>query len=166
MARSKIMRIVLVVASALILIGVVLMTWMLVSNENDNVIDVKLKKDQISVIEFENLCLIPGQKYEYTATLKSDRRSECVLLLDFVELEDKTLKNFAYAKIEINGEELCDMLLSEIFESDDLTANVDFSDKKSIELKIVYYLPEEVGNEAQEAEAIFNLNLTTSNELG
>ena len=162
MMRPNIMRIILAGICILILIGVVLMTWMLLAS--DDIIELKLKKGQTSVVEFENLCLIPGQQYEYNAFLESDRRSDFILYLDFNELEDKTLKHFAHARIEINGEEICDELLVNLFEGEALATKVDFSATKLVELKIVYYLPDEVGNEAQEAEALFKLNLTIDNE--
>jgi hypothetical protein len=132
------------------------MLWSLLTEDDV----VKLDTGETSVIGFENLCLIPGQKYVYTTYLESDRLGESVIHLDFAEVQERTLKNFAYAKVEIDGEEVCDELLAKLFEGEALSANVDFSDTNLVELKIVYYLPIEVGNEAQEAEAIFQLNLT------
>ena len=40
----------------------------------------------------------------------------------------------------------------------------DFRENKNTELKVIYYLPLDVGNEAKNAEAIFELQLTASNE--
>ena len=39
-----------------------------------------------------------------------------------------------------------------------------FGEDKNTEFQIVYYLPIDVGNEAKNAEALFGLMLTASNE--
>jgi hypothetical protein len=65
----------------------------------------------------------------------------------------------------ISGDEvICDELLAKVFEDDDIVLPVDFAEDKNTELKIVYYLPVDIGNEAKNAEAVFELLLTASNE--
>lgn len=165
MPKSTFMRIVLIVGSALILVGVSLMTWMLVTEDDRSVIEVQLEDGKTQSIEFENLSLVPGEECEYVVTLKSENAKKYDLNLDFVDTEkDLTLKNFARVKIVANGEVVCDELLATIFENEDIVLPIDFTEDKNTELKIVYYLPLEVGNEAKNAEAIFELLLTASNE--
>lgn len=164
MTKSTFMRIVLIVGSALILVGVSLMTWMLVTEDDRSVIDVQLENGKTQSVEFENLSLVPGEECEYTISLGSDTASKYDLSLDFVEIEEKTLKNFARVKIVANGEVVCDELLATVFEDENIVLPVDFTEGKNTELKIVYYLPLEVGNEAKNAEAVFELLLTASNE--
>ena len=86
------------------------------------------------------------------------------LSLDFVEIGNKSLKNFAYVKIISNGDVVCDKLLATVFEDQDVVLPVDFNEGKNTEITIVYYLPIDVGNEAKNAEAAFELLLTASNE--
>ncbi len=164
MPKSKLMRIILIAGSVLIFIGVSLMSWMLATEDERNVIEVKLNGGNTEQLTFENLSLVPGEECEYTIQLGKSGLSKYDLVLDFVEIEEKTLKNYARVKIVSNGEVVHDELLAEAFENDDIVLPVDFDEDKNTELKIVYYLPVEVGNEAKKAEALFELHLTASNE--
>lgn len=164
MTKSNFMRIGLIVSSILILIGVALTTYMMTTPNQRNVINVHIENGKTQAIKFEDLCLIPGEECEYTILLDSVAASNYDLMFDFHETEEKTLKNYAYARIEINDEVICDQLLATLFDGDDMTLPVDLTEDKKTAIKIVYYLPEDVGNEAQNAEAIFELLITASNE--
>lgn len=164
MPKSKLMRIILTVGSVLIIGGVSLMGWMLTTEDERGVIEVKLEDGKTESLEFESLALIPGEECEYTIQLERSASRKYTLELDFTETEEKTLKNYARVKIVSSGEVICDELLKTVFEGDAIVLPVDFDEGKNTELKIVYYLPAEVGNEAKRAEAIFELLLTASNE--
>ena len=167
MKGNNFKRVVLVAGSVLILIGVALMTWMLATEEARSDIEVRITEETFEVVEFEGLGLLPGEECEYIVALKGDRAESYTVTLDFVESEEGdggTLKNFAYVKIEADGEVLCDRLLSEAFEQEDIVLPVDFKEGINTELRIVYYLPLEVGNEAKNAEADFELLVKASNE--
>ncbi len=165
MARKIITRVLLFGGSALILVGVALMILTGVTEANrDDEIEVNLAVEKTQVIEFENLSLVPGESCEYTVRLKGEHAKQYELYLDFVETEEKTLKNFAYVRIESGDEILCDELLATVFEQESIVVPVDFRQDRNTELTFVYYLPVEVGNEAKNAEAIFELHVTASNE--
>lgn len=164
MPKSKLTRIILIAGSVLIIVGVSLMGWMLATEDERSVIEVQLENGKTQSVEFENLSLVPCEECEYTIKLEKSRADKYDLNLDFVEIEEKTLKNYARVKIIANGEVVCDELLATVFENEDIVLPVDFGEDKNTELKIVYYLPIEIGNEAKKAEAIFELLLTASNE--
>ena len=164
MPKNKLMRVILVVGSVLIIIGVSLMGWMLSTEDERNVIEVKLEDGKTEVLEFKDLTLVPGEECEYVVKLKKSGADQFDLSLDFVELEEKTLKNYARVKIIANGKVICDELLATVFEGEKIVLPVDFNKGKNTELKIVYYLPVDTGNEAKNAEAIFKLLLSASNE--
>lgn len=164
MTKGRFMRIVLIAGSVLILVGVALMTWMLVTENDRNNIEVYLSDDKTHTIEFENLSLVPGESCEYSVKLKSDNAKKYDLSLDFVETEDKTLKNFAYVKILSKDKVICDELLANAFKNENIVLPVDFEKDINTELTIVYYLPINVGNEAKNAEAVFELLIKASNE--
>ena len=164
MAKSSLMRILLIAGSVLIIIGVSLMCWMLSTSDDTNVIKVDLAAGETESIEFENLALIPGESCEYVIKLKRDGANRFDLGLNFEETQEKNLKNFAKVKIISGDEVICDELLATVFENSDIVLPVDFKDDKNTEITIVYYLPYEVGNEAKNAEAIFKLDLVASNE--
>lgn len=164
MTRSRIMQILLIMGSVLVIIGVNLVGWVTSTRDERNVIDVQLAEGETEKIEFENLGLIPGEECEYVLSLKKGEKNSYDLNLKFTELEEKTLKQFARVKIIFKDEILHDELLADVFEGDDIVVHVDFEKEKKTELKIVYYLPIDVGNEAKNAEAIFELLLTSKNK--
>lgn len=66
--------------------------------------------------------------------------------------------------MEKDGEVICDELLAEVFAQEGYELAVDFADGAKNEIKIIYYMPENVGNEAQNAEAKFDLIVTATDE--
>ena len=165
MPKSNLMRIILIAGSVLIIVGVSLMGWMLATEDERGVIEVKLEEGKTESLVFEDLSLVPGEECEYTVQLKKTSASKYDLELDFVDIDDeKTLKNYVRVKIVIDSEVISDQLLADAFENEKIVLPVDFKEGENTELKIVYYLPLDVGNEAKNSEAVFELLLTASNE--
>ena len=165
MPKSNLMRIILIAGSVLIIVGVSLMGWMLATEDERGVIEVKLEEGKTESLVFEDLSLVPGEECEYTVQLKKTSTSKYDLELDFVDIDDeKTLKNYVRVKIVIDSEVIFDQLLADAFENEKIVLPVDFKKGENTELKIVYYLPLDVGNEAKNSEAVFELLLTASNE--
>ncbi len=165
MPKSKLMRIILVVGSVLILIGVTLMAWMIATKDERGVFDVDLGDGKTEMLVFEDLALVPGESCEYIVRLKESSVSQYDLELDFVDRDqEKTLKYYARVKIVIDGEIIYDELLKDAFEDDKIVLPVDIEENKNTELKIVCYLPIEVGNEAKNTEVAFALLMKASNE--
>lgn len=162
MKRNKFMRGILVAGSALILIGVALMLWMLLTAEERTVLHVDL--DAAPPLKFEELCLIPGEEVAYTLELNANKADAYDVTFDFVETEERTLKNYARVRIEAGEEVLYDELMATAFEDTNIKIPVDFDEEKNTELTIVYYLPIDVGNEAENAQAVFELLITASNK--
>ena len=128
MTKSVVSRIIIVAASVLLLIGVAFLTWMLVTEAYRNNIVVNLSDGKTEVIEFDGLGLIPGESCEYEIKLKSEHSREYSLEFDFVEgASSMTLKNFARVSIISDEEVVYDELLANVFESDDIILNVDFT---------------------------------------
>lgn len=164
MPKSILKRIILIAGGVLVIIGVILMAWILDTEDERGVIEVELEDGKTESLAFENLALVPGEECEYTILLKETNARKYDLELDFVETKENTLKNSARVKIIANGEVISDELLADAFEKEKTVLRVDFDEGMNTELKIVYYLPLDVGNEAKKAEAVFDLLLTASNE--
>lgn len=165
MQSNKIMRTLLVIASLLVLIGILMTVWILIQKRDEDIIKVQLSDGETEVIKFDALNLLPGDSCEYIIELKNDSSHKCSLSLDFVDVDEKeTLKNYAHVKIIANGAVVYDDLLATAFENDSIVLPVDFAKSTNTELKLVYYLPLEVGNEAKNAEAVFEVLITASNE--
>ena len=176
MKKGQLMRLMLVSTSALIIIGVIILNALLGKEGTSDVgsVDLENGETQIVVVEdisgtktmtFENLSLVPGDSCECVIKLTADASKKYDLKLDFVDLDaEKTLKDFVRVKIEAGEVTVYDGLLALAIQKDDITVSVDGKSNKNTELKLTYYMPLEVGNEAKNAEADFELKLTASNE--
>ena len=112
------------------------------------------------------MCLIPGEACTYTLKLEGDVAEQYEVHLLFEEMQSGTLKNYAYIRIEANGQVLCDQLMATVLAGEGIDLFVDLHQVEQQEVIITYYLPIEVGNEAKNAEAVFDLLITASNEWG
>lgn len=164
MNKRILMRILVSIGSVLIIVGVSFMTWMLVTEEERNVIRVQIDRGDSKPIKFEALTLLPGGESEYSVKLVKGGAAKFDLKLDFVESGEGTLKNYARVKIIVQDKVIYDELLANTLENESILLPVDFREHKNTEFQVVYYLPIDVGNEAKNAEALFGLMLTASNE--
>lgn len=161
--RKKITNIALIVMCVVILLGVALTIYFLTADKH--IIKVSIEPDETKAIRFEELYLRPSESCEYTLSFSSEYAQEYRLTLRFEDQNtDLTLKDYAYVRMEKDGEVLCDTRLSEIFKQQTVKIAVDFTDGKTNDVRIIYYMPEDVGNEAQNAEADFTLLVTATNE--
>ena len=164
MQKSKLMQIILIVGSILIIVGVSLMTWMLATEDDRNVIRVQIDEGESKPVKFEALTMVPGDECEYSVKLVKGGTNKFDLKFDFEETGDGTLKNYARVKIIVRDNVVYDDLLVNTLENKNILLSVDFGEDKNTEFQIVYYLPIDVGNEAKNAEALFDLMLTASIE--
>lgn len=169
MPRSRRLRFLIVAGAVLIVGGVLLWLWMQTTADERNTIEVRLShgNDTTTEIKFEDFALIPGEECEYDIILKQSKgfwEDQYLLSLDFVELADSPLKEYARVRIVSADTIVHDELLATVLEDEDIQFTVDFGKEKTAVLKILYYIPPEVGNEAKNAEALFKLVLTASNE--
>lgn len=161
--RNKITNITLIVICVTILLGVALTIYFLTADKH--IIKVSIDPNEAKTIRFEELYLRPGESCEYTLSLSSEYAEKYQLILRFEDQNTKlTLKDYAYVRMEKDGEVLCDTRLSELFEKQAIELAVDFSDGETHDIKTTFYMPEDVGNEAQNAEADFKLLVTATNE--
>lgn len=164
MTKKKLMQIGVIVLSIMILIGIALSIYLHTASKRKNIININIDGNETKNVEFKNLSMVPGEKIEYIINLKSEVVKECKVTLRFQEIEEQNLKNYVYVQIVSNDEKISEQLLKNLLEDKEIVIPVDFTKEKKKEIKISYYLPEEVGNEAQNAEASFELLITTTNE--
>lgn len=162
MIKRKVINVTLIVMSVVILIGVALTIYF--STSDRHIIKISIEPDQTQAIRFEELYLRPGENCEYILSLSSEQAEVYRLVLCFEDQDPTlTLKDYAYVRMEKGGEVLCDIRLSEAFEQAIIECSADFTDNKKDDVKIIYYIPENVGNDAQNAEADFKLLVRGTN---
>ena len=165
MTKHEIMRVILIVGILLMSIGIILLGLIWATKENPSVIKIRLEGTEMYPLQFERLCLVPGEECEYTVLLEHDTATFCNIKFDFVDLEEQhVLKDHARVRIVAEDEVLWDELLAIAMEGEPLILPVDFKNNVNTELRVIYYLPIDVGNEAKNAEALFELQLTATNE--
>ena len=158
------MRIGIIVIAVLILCGVILTLLLMNDRVRGNVFDIGLDGN-ISPIEFEGLKMVPGDSVEYKLAFKGRDAKEYNVNLNFADVDpDGTLKNFIRVKILSGETELYDELLADAMDGKTLGLKVNFKKAENTELKLVYYMPLEVGNEAKLATSDFRLNIISTIE--
>ena len=164
MKREILMRIGIILVAVLILCGVVLTLLLMRERGRGGVFDIGLDGD-ISPINFNGLKMVPGDSAEYKLAFKGKEIKEYNVRLSFADADpDGTLKNFIRVKILSGETEIYDELLAEAMDGRSLSLNVNFKKAENTELKLVYYMPLEVGNEAKLATSDFRLNIISTIE--
>ena len=163
MLKVKMTHGIIIALCTLIVFGISLSIYFVASRDDRNIIDVKLDSSESqSSVEFCALGLVPGKSVEYTIRLTNEVEGEYNITLEFEEEAEQELKKYVFAKIEVGGKIICDSLLADLFNGEKLSFSGALSSDKSRNIKITYYMPDSVGNEAQNAEANFELRITAS----
>ena len=160
-ARNNLMRVLLLFGSVLILVGVVLTGFLLATEEDSTVIEIYLEYNSSHTVEFEHLGLIPGWETRYQLEFLQTRVDRYDLYVDFIPKDGGgELAKYARVKILSGETEVYDELLADAFRHPSLILPVDFGTGANTSLTVVYYLPEDVGNEAKLAEAFFEVRFS------
>ena len=161
--RNNLMRGLLLFGSVLILVGVFLTWFLLATEEDSSVIKIRLDSDGAHTVEFDHLGLIPGWETRYSVEFLESRVDRYSLHVDFVPKDGGgELSNYARVKILSGETEVYDELLADAFRHPSLILPVDFGTGANTSLTVVYYLPEDVGNEAKLAEAFFEVRFSAT----
>lgn len=158
------MNILLALTAVLILVTVALSLYYICVRNNRNVIQLNISADESYSVDFKALALLPGDDISYTLRVKSEEKQKYKMTLKFNETDtEQKLKDFVYVRIEMGDEVIYEKLLADSFTDEALSLDVDFTNVKKNEFRITYHMPEEVGNEAQNSEAFFELHITAEN---
>ena len=142
---------VLAALSATILAGVGITGYMINTSNSDNVFELSLTANEVTELEFDEVMLVPGDSVEYVVELRSDLSAGYDLLISFYQdaAEDQLLRDFAYLRMEAEGQILCDRLLSDCIRDEAIPLSCYLEDKKPYDVTLTFYMPEEVGNDAK-----------------
>lgn len=157
-------RVWLVVLSLIILLGVALTIWMLLARRNNDNIKVRVEIDDINIpkrVEINDYVLVPGYENEYVLSVTADKPGDYDVTFSFVEKgnKDNILKENLYVLIEYDGDVICNDKLSELFDENS-EIQMELKRHRGQEIKVVYYIPIEVGNEIQGQVIDFDLYIT------
>ena len=156
----------MIVLSLLIICVIVfaLLGWFKTVYVENDVINVALKDGVTKEVVFKKMDIAPGESCEYTLILEHEEFVEYDVVFEFEETENLDLKKYVYVKMEVDGNVFCDKLLADVFNEESIHLHVDPTITGSGDIKITYYLPQDVGNEAQKTKTAFKLLVTASSK--
>ena len=117
------------------------------------------------VLEFRGFMVVPGGSDDYRVKLTPSVGVVADFSIDFQEvssIENATgvkLKDRARVKISVEGEEIVDDLLANVFDSEAYKKVLKLQERKAFYVDIVFYLPLEVGNEIKNASVDFYVTI-------
>ena len=156
--KKKAIMIVLIVAAIVMILGSVFLFIHISSRDNLNYdIHINSQGEAEKVLSIQALNLAPGQTRQYTLNLLSQSAKEYRIRLNFIPKGSGTLQNFITVEIKA-GDVAVTRPLHELFDG----TTVDIDSRGADKIFINYIMPENVGNEAQGAQASFDIRLTVS----
>ena len=150
--------IVTVIMLALVVVILLLLVQKKSCNTEDADMTVKLKSNGVTqeTLEFEELGLYPGQEKEYTLLITCEETGVYTMDFIFVEVEDHGLKTYVDVSVTMDGETLESGKLDALLSGEKFTLE---TETQPVEIRIVYSMSLEIGNEAQGVSALFNLKI-------
>lgn len=132
-------------------------------NDFSKEITVEINGTTTSLLKIGELNLKPGEDCEYNVNLKSKATGDYKISLDFTEITYSELKNFINVEIIVRDDEIYTKTLSELLDGEENTEFIcSLKGDVATRIHIRYYMPQEVGNEAQGKVADFNVVLTAT----
>ena len=161
--KKRTRNILILVLCIYALIGIVFFFYVRqVQSDFTEEITVEINGTTTSVLKMGELNLKPSESRDYAVNLKSKSDGEYKIDLNFSETTDGKLKDFINAEIAC-GEKKYTKTLRELLSGEDtITFICSLKGDVATRILIHYYMPIEVGNEAQGAVADFNVALTAT----
>lgn len=150
---------------SLLIICSVIFTWHMIDNierAEGEIVHVKVEDNITKEVVFKKLDIAPGQSCDYTLVLEREEVTGYDIVFEFEETEKLDLKNYVYIKMEICGKVFYEKLLADAFEEKSFSMHIDHKTPDDDDITVTYYLPEDVGNEAQSAKSTFKLLVTAT----
>ena len=169
--RRKTQMILIIISSVIILVGAILTGIVQNYTKNrDNTTNISFTKDKTEqTVEFREMLIHPGETHDYSIYLTNKIEGECKLSVLFDEYKPNLLANelkkYVFVTVMLNGDAIVqNMLLEELFKTSLPEQDCILDAEEPVELKLSFYMPIEIGNEAEFTEAFFDLVIKISNE--
>ncbi len=111
-------------------------------------------------LSVENLRLLPAGSAEYSVSLSCEESGTYLFRLAFEEKTSSALKKYVYVSVLDGETALAEVLLKEAFDGEALTFEREMEAGKESKIVIRYAMSRDAGNDAQGAEADFDVLLT------
>lgn len=115
--------------------------------------------DNVKIINFKDLTLIPGHKTDYTILINSNYSKNYILELLFLENNNNQVNNYLYVELLIDDEVIYENMFNEV-KSDTIRFSKFIKRNEPLKIKVVFYLDKNTGNEIQNEEIDIELMIT------
>ena len=115
--------------------------------------------DNVKIINFKDLTLIPGHKTDYTILINSNYSKNYILELLFIENNNNLINYYLYVELLIDDEVIYENMFNEV-KSDTIRFSKFIKRNEPLKIKVVYYLDKNTGNEIQNEEIDIELMIT------
>jgi hypothetical protein len=115
--------------------------------------------DNVKIINFKDLTLIPGHKTDYTILINSNYSKNYILELLFLENNNNQINNYLHVELLIDDEVIYENMFNEV-KSDTIRFSKFIKRNEPLKIKVVYYLDKNTGNEIQNEEIDIELMIT------
>ena len=113
----------------------------------------------------QNLTLCPSTSRTYTVHLKCKASGTYRILLDYEEKNDGGLKPFVNVTVRVGGEDAWQGTLAELLDGQTVpTLTGELQAKEPFDVQVIYTMPEQVGNEAQDTFSDFEIHFIIEKE--
>lgn len=114
--------------------------------------------DDVKIINFKDLTLIPGHKTDYTVVINSNFSKDYIIELFFEEKNNNLINNFLYVELLIDDKVIYENTFNEV-KSDTIRFSKFIKKNEPLKIKVVYYLDKNTGNEIQNEEIDIELKI-------
>ncbi len=106
--------------------------------------------------------ITPGASAAYTVHLKASKGDSFALCVDCTKTGADSMAPFIDVQVLVDGQHVGQLPLSSLLGEEQLEFRIKFDNTTDVEVKIVYSMSLQVGDEAQNTAADFDLMLTTT----
>lgn len=161
MLKKSLFYVLGILLSAAIIFGIVMVIVQFTAN-NEFTKNITLTGDGVtqSELDFSASGLKPADSREYTLQLNGDTAGTYAVKLEFSEEEDNGLGEFIYVTCFYQDNSKDEFTLNELFDGRTIEFDCKIENNSKAIVRMVFTIPEEVGNEAQGTDTDFSVTLT------
>ncbi|MBQ8319672.1 MAG: hypothetical protein IJX81_02225 [Clostridia bacterium] len=129
-------------------------------------LSVTLTQDGIAkdTLHVEDLNVTPGKQVQVKAKISCQADGNYEFTLTFIETAESPLKDFLDVTVEKGGRTVAQAPLSELLSGGTMSFRQQVFEQESFDLIIIYSMDIDVSDEAQGAEASFDVELSVTNQ--
>ncbi len=143
------------------MVGIAIGIWSFVSQDkyiNEKTIVLNEQPQTEMEVDLSGIC--PGMSISYEIHLQANENDNFGITMDFEKTDSDSLARFVDVEVKLNGEKIDSAKLSDYLSGRQITFPLKFDDTSEIDIEVIYSMGLDVGDEAQNTTADFNIILS------